>query len=905
MTLQTSTHRRSGRASVRRSVAAPSPRAMRFVETKLRPPMLRDDVIPRPLLLDQLRADVASSKLTLVSAPAGYGKTTALALLPRAMPDVAFAWLSLDEDDNDINVFSAALIESLRRVDPKIVEEASSLVPGDGAAARAVLDAIINDAVAHHPSRLVIVFDDFHRVTESAITKAIEYLLERMPPQLHVVIGTRHDPQLPLPRLRARQQLAEVRVADLRFSEPESRQLLNDKLRLGLAEDHVTLLQARTEGWAAGISLLVGALRRLPAAINRQSFLAQLSQLDRYIFDFLAAEVLDALSERERRFLLDISILAELSPGIVATVTQRDDAAEALQHLYARNLFVTALDEPPTVFRFHELVRDFLRSKLERDEPAHARELHRRAARAEPVFSRAVMHMIAAEDWDDAAKLIEDRGETAARDGTIATLTSWITALPDEIIETRSRLQYLLGIAAWSRFDISAAIEHFQKAVNGMRAAGEHAGIGPALVFLSGVLLASGEFTRAGELAHEATEYDLPFVSRLGLLIEECWLDMAIGRCEHATESFDAALDLIEAQNDPALVHSSARSIHCYILGLPHATPRLERFVRIAMPLTRNAATPLRASTLMLLAWTHQWRGRTEQAEATAIEAMQVAEHAGGLKSVTTEAGLLRATLAALRRDDETADAMFDLIFRELRDLVPFADAWMAGYLVALGRVRLLQGRIADARAAEQRIRAIENVREWPIAPVARALFRGLIDAAEGNDADAEASFRLAIKLQNRIHIDYFAGDVRVALAALQLRAGRSDEALKTFSPVLARHERYGQPGAVAWEGAPARPLLRLAIANHTHAAFATRVLQLMGEESEEPAVVMPGGDALTAREIEVLRLVADGASNATVAESLSISVHTVKRHVANLLQKLRVSSRAEAGAVARKLHLD
>jgi len=821
------------------------------------------------------------------------------------MPGVAFAWLSLDEDDNDINVFSAALIESLRRVDPKIVEEASSIVPDDGTAARAVLDAIINDVVAHHPSRIVIVFDDFHRVTESAITKAIEYLLERIPPQLHVVIGTRHDPQLPLPRLRARQQLAEVRIGDLRFSEVESRQLLNDKLRLGLAEDHVALLQARTEGWAAGISLLVGALRRLPAAINRQSFLAQLSQLDRYIFDFLAAEVLDALSEHERRFLLDVSILAELSPDVVGAVTQRDDAAQALQDLYARNLFVTALDEPPTLFRFHELVRDFLRTKLERDEPERARELHRRAARAESVFSRAVMHMIASEDWNDAAKMIEERGEISARDGTIATLTSWISALPNDVVESHPRLQYLLGVAAWSRFDIANAIEHFQKAVDGMRAANDHAGIGPALVFLSGLLLGSGEFTRAGELAHEATEYELPFVSRLGLLIEECWLDMAIGHCEHATESFDAALDMMEAQNDPALIHSSARSIHCYLLGLPHATPRLERFVRIALPHTRNAATPLRASTLTLLGWTQQWRGRTEQAEATAIEAMQVAEKAGGLRSVTTEAGLLRATLAVLRRDDETADAMLDLVFRELRNLPGFSDAWMAGYLVAHGRIRLLQGRLADARAAEQRIRAIENVREWPIAPVARALFRGLIDAAEGNDEAAEASFRLAIKLQNRIHIDYFAGDARVALAAMQLRAGRSDEALKTFSPVLARHERYGQPGAVSWEGAPVRPLLRLAIAQHAHAAFATRVLQLMGEESEEPSIVTPGGTALTAREVEVLRLVANGASNAAVAESLGISVHTVKRHVANLLQKLRVSSRAEAGAVARKLQLD
>ena len=205
MTVQTSAQRRSRRTGVvRRSAAAAQPRAMRFVETKLRPPMLRDDVIVRELLLDHLRTDVTSFKLTLVSAPAGYGKTIMMASLPRALPDAAIAWLSLDEDDNDPNVFVAALVESLRRVDARIVEEATALLGSASGAPRAVLDALINDVVAHHPTPIVIVLDDFHRVTDAAIAKAVEYLIERMPPQMHVMIGTRHDPQLPLPRLRAR-----------------------------------------------------------------------------------------------------------------------------------------------------------------------------------------------------------------------------------------------------------------------------------------------------------------------------------------------------------------------------------------------------------------------------------------------------------------------------------------------------------------------------------------------------------------------------------------------------------------------------------------------------------------------------------------------------------------------------
>src|SRR5256885_10235633 len=280
MTLQTSTQRRSRRTSVvRRSAPAAVPGGMRFVETKLRPPMLRDDVIVRATLLDRLRVDVTSFKLTLVSAPAGYGKTIVLASLPHALPDVSFAWLSLDEDDNDPNVFVAALVESFRRVDAHLVDEATALLGNASGAPRAVLDAVINGIVSHHPAPIVVVLEDFHRVTDSAVTKSVEYLIERMPPQMHLVIGTRHDPQLPLPRLQSRRQLAEIRMSDLRFSEPESRQLLNDKLHMGLTAEHVALLHERTEGWPAGVSLLVGALRRLPAGTNRQGVLAEVTEI--------------------------------------------------------------------------------------------------------------------------------------------------------------------------------------------------------------------------------------------------------------------------------------------------------------------------------------------------------------------------------------------------------------------------------------------------------------------------------------------------------------------------------------------------------------------------------------------------------------------------------------------------
>jgi LuxR family maltose regulon positive regulatory protein len=878
---------------------------LRIVETKLRPPMLRDDVMPRERLLGLLHRCVLSFPLTLVSAPAGYGKTTLLASIGRVAGEASVAWLSLDEDDNDPNVFAAALVASLRRVDERIGADAAELLPSVSGIGRAVLDPLINDVLEFHPAPLIVVLDDFHAVDDPSVTKSLEYLIDRMPPQMHLAIGTRHDPLLSLPRLRARQQVAEIRMDALRFLENESREFLNETLHLGLSSGNIAVLQRRTEGWPAGLMLIVSALRRLPAAaLDRDAFLAHLKQIDRYVFDFLAAEIFETLKPDERQFVLDVSVLAELSAESCSVVAGREDAAAVLQDLYARNLFVSALDEPPTLFRLHDLFREFLLHQLERDAPERLREQHRRAAWAERTFSRAVSHFIAAQAWDEAAALIEKRGEETLREGALATLCAWIAALPRHVVDAHPYLSFLLGVAGWTKFDVSIALPNLERAVDGFRAAHDRRRLGPALVHLSTVFAAIGEFDRANELTAEASKCDLPLGSRLGLLVQETWFDIATGECDRASEALDAALDLVEARNAPSLIHGLARSVHVALFGLPNATPRVERFVRIATPHARGDS-PLRGTMLMMQAWAQQWRGDTSGADATAVEAMRVADAVGGMRSITTEAGTLRATLAALRRDEVTAESMIEVVFEELRNGPLFSEAWMSGYLLALTRIRLMQGRIEAAREAERRIRTSENLREWPIAPVARAFCRGMIEALDGHDLSAEASFREAIDLQKRIHIDYFAGDARVALAMLLLRAGRLDEALRTFAPVLGRHERYSTPGAIVWEGAAIRPLLRLARERHSHAAFASRVLRLWGETFDDhAAVVTATGEPLTTREVEVLRLIAAGASNAAIAEKLVISVHTVKRHVANVLQKLGAASRAEAGAVARRLRV-
>jgi LuxR family maltose regulon positive regulatory protein len=304
-----------------------------LTQTKLQPPLPRSDVIPRPRLLAALRDGLTSRRLTLLSAPAGYGN-----------------WLTLDEGDNDPVIFLAYLVAALRRLNPACGATAQTLLsdlPDPGAQARRLVGVLVNDVMETLPDPFALVLDDLHLITEPTVYIALDYLLAHLPPQMHLGIATRHDPPLALARLRARGQLAELRAPDLRFTSDEATAFLNETLRLGLSSDDLVALQSRTEGWAVGLRLLSGSLDRIPTPAGRAAFIAHLAHTDRYVFDFLADEVLSRQSEAVRTFLLETSILPELTAPLCNAVTGRTDAAAILDDLDRRSLFCTAAPPRP------------------------------------------------------------------------------------------------------------------------------------------------------------------------------------------------------------------------------------------------------------------------------------------------------------------------------------------------------------------------------------------------------------------------------------------------------------------------------------------------------------------------------------------------------------------------------
>ncbi|MDX1521834.1 MAG: hypothetical protein R3264_09420, partial [Anaerolineae bacterium] len=444
-----------------------------LTQTKLQPPRLRQDLVARHRLRDDLAAAVTSHRLTLLSAPAGYGKTTLLAGLAQAAPELPLAWLSLDEEDNDPGRFLSALIVTLQRLNPSCGLTAQNVLAGlDNPAAeiRRVVGVLINDILETVPDPFGLVLDDLHAISEPTVYKALDYLLDHLPPQMHVVVGTRHDPPLALARLRSREELAEFRLAELRFTLTETTAFLNEQLRLGLSADDLTTLYHRTDGWAAGLRLLAGSLQgRFPFG-ERSDFIAHLAQSHRYIFDLLAEEVLQQQEESVQTFLLETSILTELTPTLCQAVTGRPDSAAMLEKLYHRNLFLVAMElrdqdtsqqrpnesgktslftqssnfpifqspvseatlpiSPSPTYRYHDLFADFLRQQLAREMPERLPDLHRRAAEAHSIPTRAIRHYLAAGLWAEAAQTIAEVGDQLLQQGLLTSLQGWIETLP-------------------------------------------------------------------------------------------------------------------------------------------------------------------------------------------------------------------------------------------------------------------------------------------------------------------------------------------------------------------------------------------------------------------------------------------------------------------------------------------
>jgi len=644
-----------------------------ILESKLHPPELHPDHVSRPRLLSLLDT-AAGRRLTLVSAPAGFGKSTLLAeWYATLQPARRCAWVTLDEGENDPISFCTHLLHALHRAEPeRIGAGLNSLCTPGVSLSRSAFPRVLNELWAlDHP--LALVLEDFHEVTNVECHEALRFFLQRVPPQVQVVIASRSDPPIGLAALRARGELCELRAADLRFTGDEAGSLLNDSLRLDLTPDELDRLQERTEGWAAGLCLAALSLRDRP---DTRAFIDEFAGHHRHIVEYLGGDVLDRLPEDMRTFLMQTSLLESFTAALCAAVTGAADAGERLRTLRRTNLFVIPLDHRGEWYRYHHLFQDLLQVELERTQPDLLPALHGRAAawyRAAGDANAAMRHALAARDYALAGDLFLAYAQPVLAGGRLATVVNWMDQLPDEVIATRPALAL---VVAW----VTAADSRPET-----------------------------EMERWLAVA-EASHYEGPFPLGEHSLRSAVALLRAVNIFENVGQTVRAAQAAVELETDPGtlayLLAWGALGQALYLAGRPEEA-RAPLEAAIHAPLAdRQAPTFIRATSLLALVCLEL--GETAQAESHARRALVLCEEKGFVAhpQVWFSYAALSTVLARRGRFDE-AEA---LLTAGVEPHVLALRTWPLAHaqaLLALASVRSARGHGAAAQSLLAEARAV------------------------------------------------------------------------------------------------------------------------------------------------------------------------------------------------------
>jgi LuxR family transcriptional regulator, maltose regulon positive regulatory protein len=641
-----------------------------LIWTKLRPPVLRAGLIERAGLESLLQAGV-QGKLSLLDAPAGFGKTTLLAQWAASMGAGRVAWVSLDEGDNDPTRLWVYVVEALRTVEPGLGATAlEALVARSADLYRVVLPPLLNE-LAELDSPLVLVLDDYHLVANPTCHQTLAFFLDHLPATVHMALSTRIDPPLPLARMRAKGELTELRVAELEFTDQEASALLNGSMGLQLASDDVERLAERTEGWPAGLYLAGLSVR---GRTDATGFIASFHGDNRHVADYLGTEVLARQPEAIRSFLLRTSFLERLSGPLCDAVLETEGSAVVLAELERSNLFLVPLDDHREWYRYHHLFMELLRLELGHQDPALVPALHRRAAawhREAGNLEDAIGHATAAGDYTGAAALIAASWLVYWRRGRRATVARWLDGLPDAAVMTNPPVAY---VAAWIRGYSGAS----KRQVESWLAVVEGNGYeGP---------LPDG----VSSLAFGAN------LARAALLFDDVGRSVAAGR---------RALELAGSSASPYWwMAQSALGQSLYLCGESAGMrPQLEELVRDVPPAAQPVAVVIALAVLSLLAGDE---GDDRTAMALARRAAEVTEAQGlGLEPLCGSA--YAALGRALARQGELAEAE-EQLGRALEMLViDSVVAQRAHTLLLLAPVRRGSGDLSGARALVEEAREL------------------------------------------------------------------------------------------------------------------------------------------------------------------------------------------------------
>ncbi|MBE0684256.1 MAG: LuxR family transcriptional regulator [Anaerolineales bacterium] len=894
-----------------------------ILATKLYIPSPRAKVVSRHRLFERLNNSLSSSrKLTIISAPAGFGKTTlvsewvaALTLAPLPVGEglgVRVAWLSLDEDDNDPARFLTYLVTALQTISPNIGNGVLGMLQSpQPPPTESILTTLLNE-ITTILDNFILVLDDYHLIDAKPIDNALTFLLRHLPPQMHLVITTREDPQLPLARLRSRDQLTELRVADLRFTSSEAAEFINQIMGLNLSAEDIAALEARTEGWIAGLQLAAISMQGHHDTTN---FIKSFTGTHHFVLDYLVEEVLHQQPENIQKFLLQTSILDRMCGPLCDAVllNPSSSAQETLEYIGQANLFIVPLDNERQWYRYHHLFADLLRQRLHQSSASTGgaaggvSELHIRASQwyeDNGLELEAFHHAATGNDIERAERLIEGKGIPLTFRGASVPVMNWLESLPKTVLDAKP----------------------------------------PLWVMYASTLLFSGKNTAVEQKLQAA--------------------EAALAAALQSTEPDEKSQDLI----------GRIASMRATLAVIQHDAETIIAQSRRALKYLHPNNLPVRTATTWTLGYAYQLQGDRAAASQAYAEVISIGESFG--KSIYTLAATInlgqiqeannQLNLAAesYRRSLQLAgdppqrmvcEAYLGLarITYEWNDLEAAAQYGQqsaqlaqqlivdtfAAYGVFVARMRLAQGDVSGAVAvlseAEEFVRQHNFAFRMPDVVAAQVLT--LL-----RQGDLPAASHLAQKHKlpiSRARVHLAQGDPSAALSVLEpLRQqvdakGWQDERLKvTILQSIAHHANKEKDKAMQLlgdalelaesggfirifvdEGSLMAQLLSEAATRGIKPGYIGKLLAVFeaGKQKSEDKSSLPSTSSgqpliepLSQRELEVLKLIAQGLSNREISKLLFLALNTVKGHNRLIFGKLQVQRRTEAVARARELDL-
>ncbi len=898
-----------------------------LLQTKLFIPPTRASIVVRNRLLQKLNEGLPG-KLTLASAPAGFGKTTVITAWLSDL-DRPVGWVSLDEDDRDLQQFFSYVVAATRPF-PDISHTLVNLLQSpQPLPAKTLTKALVND-LATVSTPCLLVLDDYHMVKSSEIDEALTFLLDHMPPNLHLVVTSRSEPSLPLSRLRARGMVTEILADELRFTAQEAATFFNEMMGLTLSQDNIHALEMKTEGWITGLQMAALSLQRRDYVYGEpdiEQFIDAFTGSHRYVFDYLADEVLAHLPAETKQFLWQTAVLNRLSAPLCAVVTGQADSQLMLETLDNANLFIIPLDDQRQWYRYHHLFQDLLRHRLEmHNTVANIADLHLRAGswfKQNGYWEEAFDHLCAAKDMDKAVQLIRQQARMMLDLGEISLLLKWITAVPETRIMQDAELALYLAWATFLSFQWDRLDDLLTHIEQGLKSSPDEAILCEVLILRGSLARYRGQadlmlalFHRAEQLSPAEQPYLQGWIAlNLGLahiMFDE--LAVALEHLQTAVKNFE--LDASMWVSCMFAMFNLAQ-VQMMLGQLSAAKITYQTMLRVADQQQQRHFAGLADVGLAWLCYAQNELG-TAKIHAEKGERLSQVRGAADvqlyrniiLARIYNAQGDKEAVLASLRAGES--------LLASINDAALFANI-----LAETLWFTLLPGGLAHLIDPQMAVVRWQAENQWLVegSPIFRLPFAGHLPdfnellqvrlwLRDGRFSEAQSRLQtllLAAEAAKRIPSQIGIKIVQAIMFQTQAQSEKAQTALQQACQ-LAQSEQMvrlfvdeGQPIASLLQTLPPTPFQRLVLA-----AFAESTLPVGATVQTQviTAVSSPPIDTLSQRELEVLHLIASGLSNRQTAEKLVIAPSTVKKHLENIYSKLDVHSRTEAVRQATERNL-